>query len=178
VESTGQDYEWKEGEVVRFLLTKKPDYDARHTLVTFYYFNRGRNQWVREATILSPMNPVKSQGPPALFTREEDFSRKKLNLPRLSMIRLWVGTSPKTLTFLSKATELSGHWGVLNGCFCCAGGDRTAIDRFLARGEGLKVDVPIHWAEKEKTPNAEVQDQPLPPHIVDELTRFLETSGK
>jgi hypothetical protein len=176
--STGQVYPWKETETFRFILTKKPDYTAKQTLVSFYFFDQPKNEWVFEGTILTPFNPLVSEGSPGIFTRQEDFSSKKPTLPRLSMIRIWLGFSPKTMTFLSKATELTGHWGVLNGCFCCAGGDRRAIEHFLAAREGLKVEVPIHWAEKEITPKAEVNDQPLPPHIVDELTHFLEKLEK
>lgn len=176
VESTKLFYNWKEGEVFRFVLTKKAEQSGKNTLTTFYFFDGDTGKWVVEATIVSPMDDrlpeAKFHG--MLYSFMEDFSREKLPLPRISLFRLWAGYEPKSLTYVRKA-KIRGHWGIVNGCFCFAGGEHRAVDLFLAKLPGKAVDVPIHWDwdDKKSGERAEVKDQRLSPETVKELNALL-----
>jgi formylglycine-generating enzyme required for sulfatase activity len=159
--STSAPYFWKEGEVFRFVLNKRPQKASKNTLSTFYFFDEQLKKWVLEASLSSP---------PAADGRERSFTTGGYSFleqfkgkdagPKICLYRLWAGTAPENLVFLRRA-HVEGRWGIVKGCYCLARGDVSAV---IAQVPHL--DVTLKAEHKE---GPAILDRPLPKDIIDEL---------
>ena len=131
-------YQWQLGETYRFMVVKKQDAASDSTMASTFFYDAGRKKWVYEATIQSPNGGKKSVAGfgGMLNAFLENYGGRDKQAPRLARYRLWVGTTPGDLSFVSSARG-DGHWGTLGDWFYLASGNEDewrAIGRTTPEG--------------------------------------------
>lgn len=129
---THLDYEWPLKKTFRFYVTKTQA-AKDETLCAMYFYDEGKKVWVHEASIASPNEGKASVATfgGMLNSFLENWSGRERDTPKLALYRLWVGTSPKDLTFINKAVG-DGKWGVLDDSFYLAEGDDAKLAALFA----------------------------------------------
>jgi hypothetical protein len=164
-------YMWPDARTYQFYVTKHLDQRSGAIVVSLFFYDEGKQMWIGEGRILSPIDGKKTidtfdhitSSLHDLVPRSAVDSEK----PRLGLFRLWTGTRPSDLVEVTKATG-EGKWGVANNAFFLGMGDNLAVDREILRSIGLNGRV-----EPGKKKLLEVAREAVPENVV----RALEQLG-
>jgi hypothetical protein len=159
--------DWKTGETFRYIVTKKPGKQPDSTDCRYYIFDRATGKWRHLATITNANDGKKSVTTigGGLNSFLENYLGKDQEFPRLATYRIWLGTSPESMKFLTKSGG-DGMWGELNKSYFLAAGDKEKLKAVFA-GISKSYGEPA-FAEKGK-PLPPLPDQPLPQDVISVL---------
>ena len=121
-------YDWQVRKTYRYFVVKRQSPKEDVTLTSAFYYDDDQKQWVYSATIASP-NLAGHGGiggfGGGLNAFLENFGGQEKDQPKLALYRLWMGTSPQSLSEVTQATG-DGTWGILNNSFFLAQGHDDA----------------------------------------------------
>lgn len=159
-------WDWKPRDTFQFFVQKKPG--ANDTTDTRYYiYDRKKNQWLHSATINNPNGGQESVSTIAgdLNSFLENFGGEDIEVPRLALYRLWLGSSIDTMKCLT-AAEGDGMWGKLNDAYFLAAGDRAKLNTVLTKLESKYGKA--SFAENGEKPSP-ISDKVIPADVVTAL---------
>jgi hypothetical protein len=136
---TRMQYDWRVGKTYLYYVTKRPDQTGANTLVTLYFFDETRQQWVGEGRIFSPGGHRAvdnfDTNLNSFLENLRDKNDKQREVPKVAVYSLWAGTGPDDLHMITTASG-KAQWGTVGGSFFLAEGDDAAVRQVLSANAG------------------------------------------
>jgi hypothetical protein len=160
-------WDWKEGDTFQFFVQKRPAEKPDHIDACYYIYDIKQKKWLHSATITSPRGGEKSVATigGGLNSFLENFTGQDREAPKIALYRLWLGTSTKKMTCLTRAVG-DGVWGKLHDAYFLAEGDTEKLNAQFAKLERQYGKPVFSEKGKELEPLA---DTPLTGNVLEAL---------